>query len=119
MALDPFAAIKQPPQFAKRPRDGCPERILHGVHCAHLVGHRADAADARGDVRRLRVGAAAQESLEEARRLEDAELRALDGAVADHELEPRFALDAREVVDLDGPTCHGAHSRCETPRRWR
>ena len=56
---------------ARRPRR---RGVLHRVHGAHLVGDRADAADARGDVGRLGERAAAQERLEEARRLEDAQL---------------------------------------------
>ena len=68
---------------------------------AHLVGDRADAADARGDVGRLAVGAAAQERLEEARRLEDAELGRVRPCRRESTIERAFALDAREVVDLD------------------
>ena len=70
---------------------------------AHLVGHRADAADARGDVRRLAVVAPAEQGLEEARRLEDAAARRSAPAVAvDRDVQRALALDARQVVDLDG-----------------
>jgi hypothetical protein len=101
VALDPFTAIEEAPQVAQLAGDGDPERALHGVHRAHLIGDRADAADARGDVRRLGESAAAQQRLEEARRLEDAELGAAHLAVAHHHLERALALDAGEEVDLD------------------
>ena len=74
VALDPFAAIQQPAQLADRLRNRDAERVLHRVHGAHLVGDGADAANARGDVRCLGEGTPAQEGLEEARRLEDAQL---------------------------------------------
>src|SRR3990170_4175106 len=74
VALDPLAAIDQPAERAQRPVDRYPERVLHRVDGAHLIGDRADAADARGDVGRFGEGAAAQERLEEAWRLENAEV---------------------------------------------
>ncbi len=101
VALDPFAAIEQPPQLAQRPGDRDAERVLHRMHGAHLVGDRADAADARHEVRRLGEGAAAQERLEEARRLEDRELGRFHLAVAHDDLERAFAFDAGQIVDLD------------------
>ncbi|MFB8830751.1 hypothetical protein ACE0DR_18630 [Azotobacter sp. CWF10] len=57
------------------------------MHRTHLVGHRADAADPRDDVRGFGEAAAAQEGLEEARRLEDAEPRRTDPAVLDMQVE--------------------------------
>ena len=86
---------------------------------AHLVGDRADAADAGGDVRRFRVGTPAQECLEEPRRLEDAKLRVAHLAVADDDGQRALALDAREVVDLDRLTCHGDRLPRGMRRRWR
>ena len=81
-----------------------PQRVLDRVHGAHLVGDRADAADARGDVGRLGEGAAAQERLEEARRLEDAAAcTSRDLAALELDVQRALALDAREVVDLDRP----------------
>ena len=53
--------------------DGDAAGVLDRRARAHLVGDRADAADPGGDVRRLGVGAAAQERLEEAGRLVDIE----------------------------------------------
>ncbi len=71
MALDPFATVEQTAQFAQLALDLEAEDLLHRVDRTHLVGDRADAADARGDVRRFAVAAPAQESLEETRRFED------------------------------------------------
>ena len=53
VGLDPLAAVEQPPQRPDRPGDRHPQSAFHGMHRAHLVGHRADAADAAGDIRRL------------------------------------------------------------------
>ena len=71
MALDPFAAIEQPAQRPQLAADGDAECVLHRMHRAHLIRDRTDAADARGDVRRLGEAAAAQQRLEQARRFED------------------------------------------------
>ncbi len=119
VALDPFAAIEQAPQVAQRAVHADAEGVLHGVDRAHLVGDRANAADAGGDVRRLGEGAAAQERLEEARRLEDGELGAAHLAVTHDDLERSFALDAREIIDLDRLNRHGGRLRRGRPARWR
>ena len=62
VALDPLAAVDQP---AQRP-DGVADLDAAGVldrrAGAHLVGDRADAADARGDVGGLAVAAAGNAS---------------------------------------------------------
>ena len=75
VALDPLAAVEEAPQRAELSVDDHAERVLDRVHGAHLVGDRTDAADPRGDVGRFAEGAAAQERLEEARRLEDRQAR--------------------------------------------
>jgi len=54
---------------------------------AHLVGDRADPADAGGDVGSLLVRTAAKERLEESRRLEDLELDLFDDAIVDSNAE--------------------------------
>ena len=61
VAFDPLAAIQQAAEVAQRSYDLDAEGILQGVDRAHLVGDGTDSADPRGDVRRLRVLAAAQE----------------------------------------------------------
>ena len=78
MALDPFGAVKEPSELADLERDGHPECLLEGVAGAHLIGHRADAADPGGDVGNLADLAALEERLEEAGRFEDVELHVLD-----------------------------------------
>jgi len=75
VALDPLAAVEETTQVIDRLVHRNPERVLHRVAGAQLVGDRADPADAGGDVRRLHERAPAQERLEEARRLVDAQLQ--------------------------------------------
>ena len=96
VALDPLAAVEQPPQRRQLAVDPTPQASSIARHGAHLVGDRADAADARGDVGRLGEAAAAQERLEEARRLEDVQLDVVDLAVADPDVQRALALDAGE-----------------------
>src|SRR5581483_7327144 len=76
---------------------------LDRVDGARLVRDRADAADARRDVRRLEVRAAAKERLEEARRLEDPQLDVLDLVAVELDGHRALALDAGEVVGDDRP----------------
>ncbi len=96
VALDPLAAVEQAPQVADRPVDGHAGEAFDRVGGAHLVRHRADPADPRGDVDGLVVGTAAQERLEHARRLVDLELHVLDHAVAHDDVHRPFTLDAGE-----------------------
>ena len=70
---------------------------------AHLVGHRADAADAGGDVGHLGDGTAPQERLEEPRRFEDAQLHVVHPAIAQADGQRSLPLDARHGRDADGP----------------
>ena len=66
---------------------------------AHLVGDRADAADAGGDVRRLGVRAAAQERLEEAGRLVDIEPCLFHFVAAGPDVQGAFALHPGQFGD--------------------
>ena len=64
VALNPFAAVEQ---AAEQPHCGVnahPERALDGMHRAHLVGDRADSADARGNIGSFRKMAPAQKGFE-------------------------------------------------------
>ena len=89
----------QPAQVAQRTAvDRHAAGVLHRPHRAHLVGDRADAADPRGDVGRLGEGAAAQQRLEEARRLVDAQLDLRHLAPVEPHVHRALALDAGEVV---------------------
>ena len=107
VALDPLAAVEEPAQHADRLGHLDAAEVLHRVDGAHLVRDGADAADAGGDVGRLAERAAAQERLEEPRRLEDPELDVLDPAVAEADGHRALALDAGEVVGPDrAPLSH-------------
>ena len=119
VALDPFAAIDEAPQGAKLTLDLDAEGVLDRVHGAHLVGDRADAADARNDIGHLLVAPSPQERLEEARRLEDPELRRGHLAIGNLEVERTFALDPRDVLDLDGFSRHGPRPLYGMARRPR
>ena len=103
VALDPLAAVEETAERPQLPADLDAAGLLHRLHGAHLVRDRADPADAGGDVRRLGERAAAQERLEEARRLVDVELHLGHAAVLDLDEHRALALDAGEVVGLDRP----------------
>ena len=113
VTLDPLAAVDEPPQRLQLRRQLDPAHLLHRRRRARHVGDRADAADPRGDVGRLRELPAPEERLEEARRLEDLELHLLELPVADPDEHRALALDASEVVgaDLAGLT----HARSSPP----
>jgi hypothetical protein len=73
VAGDPLPAVQQPAQISERTLDPDTAGGLDGERRAGLVGDRAGAADARGDVRWLTIGAPAEERLEESRWLVDVE----------------------------------------------
>ncbi len=87
VALDPFPAVVEPPQGPYRRIDRNLKEALEGVDGAHLIRDRADSADPGGDVRGLVGVTAAQERLEEARRLEDLEAQVDDLAAVDGEVQ--------------------------------
>jgi hypothetical protein len=117
VALDPLAAVDQPAQRADLLVDGDAAGVLHRGARAHLVRDRADPADACGDVGRLGVAPAAQQGLEEARWLVDAQLDLIHVAVSDANVHCALALHAREVVGLDrpGPPTLSAHAPRSPP----
>jgi len=88
VALDPLAAVQQVTQLAQLRVDGDATGRLDRMTGAHLVRHRADAADARRDVDRLVEVASLQEGFEEARWLEDAQLHVDQFAFVDLDEEP-------------------------------
>ena len=65
VAVNPLPAVQQPAQGEEFVRQRHTTGILDRVAGAGLIGHRADAADPCGDIRRFVVGTAAQERLEE------------------------------------------------------
>ncbi len=101
VALDPLAAVDEAAEEPRLLGELDPADGLHRVARARDVGDRADAADARRDVGRLGELPAAQERLEEARRLEDLELDVLDLVAAHSHEQGALALDARQVVGAD------------------
>ena len=111
VALHPLAAIEQAAQSCDGRVHHHPERILDRGAGAHLVGHRADPADTRREVRRLGRPPAAQERLEVAGRLENPQLHVLDPAVAHRHPERPLALDPRQPLDRNRAQafrrCHG------------
>src|SRR6516164_4635285 len=117
MALNPFAAIEQSAQRPDWFFDIDAERILDGVHSAHLVGDWANPADPRDDIEHLAEAAPAQQCLEETWRLEDAEAHRIDLAIANAQFERALPLHARDIVDPDSPIRHGPRSPSGTPQR--
>src|SRR5262249_57188079 len=84
------------------------EQPLQGVHRAHLIGDRADAADPGGDVRSLARMTSAQQGIEKARRLEQDEAQVRHPIALDDEMERATTLDTRERSDVDDLTpCPG------------
>jgi hypothetical protein len=116
--LDPLAAVEEPAQQPDLLRNRDPAGVLDRSAGAHLIGDRADPADPGGDVRRLGPGPAAQERLEEARRLEDPQLHVGDQPVVDDDVHGPLTLDPGQCVHLQDLTAlaelvrHGATSFC-------
>ena len=101
VALDPLAAVQQTAKVGQLAADGDAAGVLDGEAGAHLISDRADATDTRRDVRRLGVGAALQECLEEARRLVDVQLHRRERTVDDRHVQGTLALDAGEGMDVE------------------
>ena len=99
VALDPLPAVEEAAQGAERLVEDGAADLLDRLAGARLVGDRADPADAGGDVGGLGVGAAAQERLEEAGRLVDAQADVGDLAVGDDHVHGALALDPGEPLD--------------------
>ncbi|WVT80702.1 hypothetical protein VTA80_01860 [Pengzhenrongella phosphoraccumulans] len=107
VALDPLAAVQQPPHGPDRVGHADTARVLEREARAELVGDRADPADAGGDVRRLGPRPTPQERLVEAGRLEDPQLDRADVTVLDLEVHAPLALDARQRADVQHLTAVG------------
>ncbi len=124
VALHPLTAIEETAQVGDAAPDLHPQGVLHRGAGAHLVRHRADAADAGGEVGRLGGAATPQESLEEPRGLEDAQLHILDPPVPHLDAQRALAFDARQCSDGDRPPTlvrrsHGAAPVGALPARVR
>ena len=118
VALDPFAAVEQAPKRADLGIDRNAQRVLEGVDSGHLVGDRADAADAGDDVDDLVGRPTDDQPLEVAGRLEDLEMGLLDHAVADAQAERALALDPRQPGDVDGQVATRLGERVGVMHRW-
>ncbi len=100
VALDPLPAVEQPAKGADGRFDRDPGQVFEGVDGGHLVGHRADPADARDDVEHLVRRPSDDQLLEVARCLEDGQVRLDDATVLDDQPERALALDAGDPGDL-------------------
>ena len=101
VALDPFPAIKEAAQAPDRAFDSHPNRVLDRLAARHLVGDGTNAAYTRRDVRHFGVRAAAQERLEEAGWLEDAQLDGRRLAAFEADRQGPLPFDAGERFDFD------------------
>ena len=126
VALDPLAAVEQPAQRADGRVDRDPGQVLERVDGAHLVGDRADPADAGDDVEDLVRRPADDQLLEVARRLEDREVRLDDLAVADDaggaSPRPRRGSDPGDLeADFAVGVIGAVHQACLRPAvaPWR
>ena len=73
--------------------------VFDRVAGTHLIGDRADAAHPRGDVRRLGIGPATQECLEEPRRLIDVQLDAVHRTIGQRDMQRALTFDAGQRAD--------------------
>src|ERR1700745_2082462 len=103
MALDPLAAVDEPPQRGDWLGDLGIAGVLDGLAPAHLIGDRADAADPRRDVGRLGVPSPAQQCLEEPWWLIDIQTRVVVLPAADDVLQPSLAFDPGQGRHGDRP----------------
>jgi hypothetical protein len=115
VALDPLAAVEEPAERADLRADVDTAGVLHRIHARCLVGDRADPTDPGGDVGGLGEVAAAQERLEETRRLVDAQLDVDRLAVADLDQHRALTLDAGEVVGAERLGLRPSHRRRSPP----
>ncbi len=117
VALDPLAAVHQPAQRADLRVDFDPQAVLEGMDRGHLVGDRADPADAGDDVDDLVRRPADDQLLEVARRLEDLEPGLLDDAVPDPQAKRSLAFDAGHHGDVDRQVAAPASGQVEVMHR--
>ncbi len=123
VAFDPLPAVEQPAQRPDALVYGHAAGVFDRRAGAHLVGHRTDPADPGGDVGRFGEGPAAQESLEEARRLVDLELHVGDPPVTHLYVHSPLALHPGQGADVKCTAKRAAMGHGLAPpwrsRRWR
>ncbi len=104
VALQPLAAVHHPAHRLHPGAGRDAEDRLDRRHRTHLVGHRADAADAGHAVDHVLGAAALEQLLEQPGRLEDAQRQRLDPAGRDADVQGALALDPCQdgYMDLAG-----------------
>src|ERR1039457_1488134 len=101
VALDPLAAVQEAAQLLHLGADGGPKSVLDGGARRHLVGNRADAADAGRNVRDLLVVPPGQEGLEKPWRLENVERHLCHRTVLHYDVEPTLALQPGPGANIE------------------
>lgn len=99
VTVDPLAAVQQPAQLHDFRVHRHAAGIFDGIARTHLVRHRADPADPRGQVGRFGMSPSTQERLEEPRRLVDVQLCPHHGAVAQRDVQCAFTFHAGQGAD--------------------
>src|SRR5215471_16313657 len=106
MAFDPFTTVDQPAQCSQWAVYRDAEGALNRVHGTHLISNRTDSADPSGNIWNLTKTATTKEGFKKTRRLKDFQLDVDHIAVADLDIEPAFAFDPRQIVNLDRLSFH-------------
>jgi hypothetical protein len=101
VALDPLAPVEELPERSNLRVDLDFEQMLEGHRRAHLVGDRADAADAGDDVDDFVGRPTHDELLEVAGRLEDRQARFAHFAIGNAQPESALALYSCDPNDLE------------------
>ena len=102
VALDPLRAVEQPAEHADLRTGPDPQSRFQRMDSAHLVSHRTDPADARGNVGHFLEMAPAQESFKKAGRLEDVQLDVAQFPALGANIEATFTFHPCEVFNLNG-----------------
>jgi hypothetical protein len=74
VTFNPLAAVEKTTKQTRRRVDRNAQCPFYGMHCAHLIGDRTNAADASRDVGSFGEVPTAQEGLKETRRFVDLQL---------------------------------------------
>ena len=122
VALDPLATVQETTQLLHLGADSGPESVLDGGARRHLVGNRANAADAGRNVGDLLVAPPGQEGLEKPWRLENVERHFCHRTVLHYDAEPTLALQPGQGADIErvvAVMCHGRRSLLRTRARRR
>ena len=86
VAFYPFSTIDEASQRPELIADRNVKGILDRMHCAHLIGDRADSANASDDIRHFRVAPPAKQSLKKAGGFEYIQRRRSDPSIANFQV---------------------------------